>query len=275
MDKLALVLAVAAVALAGWTAFGAGHSAGTDVERLDSLDASVSELTASIASLEKRIGEIPSAAMVGNGGMTGDDAGLEGNVRPATMSDRVAELEKTVKDQNERLASMQDQVDKQPGAGRFISPRHSIFFRSVDDAAKQLELDPGQRAQMDRIIESTKRELEDLYNTPNDEGKTWAEMKKFNLKKLTSGDASDGIVAFTSNFAKIAKFKKTKIPGSNETFGEAETRIKNLAKENIGETLNQEQKEKWDNAHTDHLVGGGGSSMTFSSVVMEREAEDK
>ena len=65
----------------------------------------------------------------------------------------------------------------------------------------------------------------------------------------------------------INKFKKSRIPGSSETFGEAEKRIKDDAFHEMRRFLKPEQAKKWDKAHKDHLLGpGGGASFVSMSV---------
>ena len=185
MDRLALVLAVVALAVGGSLMFG------SDEADLSELEAAVGENTATLVRIAEKVDALSARGPVGDPLTAGPrpvaaegdvvEAGLSG-APPTTMPQRMKELESLVRKQNERLAAIQDKMDKS-NSGWFGRDLANRFIHNMDQAEKVLDLDSSQRAQLDRIVESTRSELEDLYNTPNDEGVVWKEAGKINFKK--------------------------------------------------------------------------------------------
>lgn len=266
MAKLGLVLSVISLGLAAW------------------LVKENSDLSAQVASLEHAVGETRTVAREAPGGVAerpidtpeappaaepaaGEPApgraspSLAARVVPAgTSEERIARLEselaaakKSVADLGERFRSGGPQI-------AFDETMGGKFLHSLDAASKALNLDERQKAGMERTLEDAKRELADLHEVKNDDGTSWNEAMKVKFE----GSAESGLIAFAGNMAKLEKFKKTRIPGSRETFGEADQRIRKQAKEGMRSYLNPDQAKKWDNAHTDAMLGGGGDAMTFA-----------
>lgn len=272
MDKLAMILAVVALGLGAYAAFG--QSTPGDA----TYDSSVSDLEARLATLEAENAEYRKLLGVG-APMTAEGAPagtLEGRSHQGVPG-RVAELEAKLASYDKRFESMEASAAKQPGSsGRWSNNMPAFatkgFLASAGQAEKQLGLDSSQRAQLDRVIESTQRELEDLYATPNDAGETLKDLMQ--PPEIKADDIENGAIRILGNFGKIRKFKQGKIPGSNETYAEAEKRIIGGGKRDARGLLTEDQAKKWDSSHSDHLFrpkGAMGSgavvSMGFETVI--------
>lgn len=278
MDKLALILAVVGIGLGAYAAFGQSDSTGT------TYDSSVSDLESRLATLEAENAEYRKLLGVGAPmSAEGAPAGkLEGRSHLGVPG-RVAELEAKLATYDKRFESMEASAAKQPSSsGRWSNNMPAFtskgFLASAAQAEKRLGLDSGQRAQLDRVIESTQRDLEDLYATPNDDGETLKALMQ--PPELKADDIENGAIRILGNFGKIRKFKQGKVPGSNETYAEAEKRIINSGKRDARGLLSEDQAKKWDNSHSDHLFrpkGAMGSgavvSMGFETVI--ESTEDK
>ncbi|MDJ0976018.1 MAG: hypothetical protein QNJ98_16285 [Planctomycetota bacterium] len=281
MDKLAVILAIVAVALGGYAAFGK-----TEEGSSGSYDTSVSDLADRIATLEAENEEYKKLLGVGGpmavDAEAGADAAEPGTNAAAALKGRshlavpkrVADLEARLADYDQRFADMEakkaEEKKDEPWkrASRFFGKNK--FLANLDQAEKALDLDSSQRAQLDRIIDTTKAELERLYDTPNDEGKTLKELMKPATINL-SGDADSNIVSLMGNLGKVRKFKQSKVPGTNETYAEAEKRIRDAGKRDARGLLNEDQQKKWDDSHTSALFSPPGamtgSVVTFSEAV--------
>lgn len=279
MDKLAVVLAAVAVGLGGYAAFGPSSAApGTPY------DTSVSDLAERVAALEAENAEY--RKLLGVDGSMAVDAPEDG--APAESASgtlkgrshlavpkRVADLEARVADYEKRFAEMEaksaDAANNAPWERARAFGGKSRYLANLDQAAKALELDANQRAQLDRIIDTTKGDLERLYETPNDDGKTLKDLMKPTTIDL-GGDAEKSVVSLMGNFGKIRQFKQAKVPGSNETYAEAEKRIREAGKRDARGLLNEDQQKTWDDSHTDPLFSPPGamtgSVVAFSSVTV-------
>jgi len=277
MGKLGLLLALGALGLAGWVAYG-------QCER----DQQILQLTEGNQDLQDAMGDLETkldAALRGEradptmlaatGGMnplSGEDGApslaTQGAPRrsAATTSERIAALEEAVAE------AKRESKATGMSPGRMFS-RDKLYF-NLDSAAKSLELDERQKGDLQDAIDRGKSELADLYKIENDEGLTWAEVRKPKMAKV---GADNGFSIAMPDFAKIQKFKKSRIPGSSETFGQAEQRIKDGAFANMRRTLTPKQATKWDKAHKDPLLNssGGMATVSFSSIQIGGEEEDK
>ncbi|MDA1195040.1 MAG: hypothetical protein O2894_07620 [Planctomycetota bacterium] len=262
MGKLSLVLALAALGLAGWTA-----------AQLCAKDDQLATLERANLDLRDRLHDVelshdlgadaPAGAMSAVSGQPAAEGattpGLSG--RPATTGDRLRALESQLEAQNKLLAEFKEERAARStaeGARHRFSPGN--FYGNADMAAKAMELNERQQADMKDVLDRAQRELDDLYAIENDEGVTWKDVRKPKLLE------SSGISIALPDMGKIQKFKQGRIPGSGETFGEAETRIRKDAFGRIRNTLTPAQTEKWDKAHKDSMLGGGGgfaSSVAF------------
>ena len=136
------------------------------------------------------------------------------------------------------------------------------FYATPEDAAKDLELDPAQRSDLDRIVADARRELEDLRRLPDEDGKSYEQIQKEMVEGMRDG-------AMRFDLGKVIAWNGKTIPGRNETFGAADRRIRENAKARLRETLRPEQQSKLDKATIDPMLGRGGGPgmvMSFSTV---------
>ena len=178
-------------------------------------------------------------------------------------------LARAVQDLEKRVAAHQSRVDdlekkQETAATQFARPMR--FFRTVDQASSALDLSPGQKADLGRVVEDTTRDLDALYDTPNDDGRTFREVSK--PKPLTTGkgdgDVGPAITLLMSNFAEIQKFKDSKVPGTSETYGQAEQRIRARGTNDARDLLTADQQKTWDRSHPDLLFGTPSMGNVFS-----------
>jgi hypothetical protein len=279
VQKVALVLSVAALAASGWLLWNAS-SAATEVERLrHDLDA-LAAMEARVAALEgvpsgsppaprpvAGLGAPPEPSSASGEGSTtpGTDAGTIGaGSRPATVPHRVADLEK-------RLAALEDRTAKEaapPGirpARRMTGPGGGRFYVDVEDAKQDLELTPQQAGDFDRVLEDAHRQVQDLHRVPDDEGKTWEQVQRETFSTTDGG-------AFRLDLSKLEAFRRKTVPGRSETYGQAEQRIRDEAKRRMRDTLTTAQQEKFDKASVDPLLGGGAAGTTFVSFGVVTES---
>ena len=70
----------------------------------------------------------------------------------------------------------------------------------------------------------------------------------------------EGFSIAMPDMKKIRAFKDSRIPGSSETFGEAESRIRKDAFARARRLLGPKQAETWDKAHKGGLLNDGAST---------------
>ncbi|MDF1700226.1 MAG: hypothetical protein P1V36_03620 [Planctomycetota bacterium] len=273
MTKLGVILALAALALGG---YGLMQLCEKD-EQIEGLQASNQELKDRLTTLETHVtaalgtpadptlrsAEAPVIPL--GHASDGTPVGLKG--RPTTATDRIASLERRLAAQDETLAKLKADGAKARGGGRQqFNPGN--FYGSLDMAAKAMELKDDQKAEMKDLMDRATRELDDLYAIENDEGVTWKEIRK---PKMVEGN---GFSIAMPDMAKIAKFKKGRIPGSSETFGEAEQRIRKDAFGRMRNVLTPAQTKKWDKAHKDGLLRGRGGGMVSAVSFVGLGSDD-
>lgn len=273
MTKFGVILALAALALGG---FGLMQLCEKD-EQIGGLQAANQDLKDRLTTLETRVtaalgtpadpGLRSAESVTIPLGHTSDGTpvGLKG--RPATTTDRLASLERRLAAQDEELAKLKAEgATPRGGSQQLFSPGN--FYGSLDMAAKAMELKDNQKTEMKDLMDRAKRDLDDLYAIENDEGVTWKAISK---PKMVEGN---GFSIAMPDMAKIAKFKKGRIPGSSETFGEAEKRIRKDAFGRMRNVLTPAQTKKWDKAHKDGLLRGGGSSVVGAVSFVGLNADD-
>lgn len=269
MDKLAAVIAIAALGVAGYALMQAGDK---DAQ-IEALQTANQELKDRMVTLEAEAGTLGGApaTLREAGGTTvlghasdGTPVGLKG--RPASPIDRLAALEKRVAEQDEALAKMESEKGTEAAAlgtaGKALRGwSRDNFYGNLDMAAKSLELNDSQKTDMQDVLDRANRELEDLYAIENDEGVTWKEVRK---PKMVEGS---GFSFAMPDMKKIAAFKKSRIPGSSETFGEAQQRIRKDAFARMRNVLTPDQAKKWDKAHKHGLLDGGRGVVSSVAFV--------
>ena len=282
MSKLVPVLLVVLIAGVGWQVLETARL-GDDVRRLDE-DAAI--LQAAVSGLERRLwekgGEAPAPALRSETaphplrGARDEGGGDEGarllprGADPAVIAQAVRELQARVAEQESRVQGVEARVEAGGDAVRelrFVPP-----IRTVDEAATRLDLSAAQRADVERIVDYAQRDLEDLRNLPNAEGKTWKDVEA--MKTTTS---EGGLTMVMTNLAEVMKYRDSRIPGSSETYGEAEQRIRRRASTDIREILTPEQQKTWDDTPTDPLFGnssGAGAMISFGVVTPSLPDED-
>jgi hypothetical protein len=183
-------------------------------------------------------------------------------------------LEATVATQRETITALEEASKAEQGALRSArGAMNDRFYFNLDSAAKSLALSERQKADMKDLIDAGKRELADLYAIPSDDGVTWAELRK-PIQATVGGDGG-GLTFAMPDFQKIEKLKKSRIPGSSETFGQAEQRIKDRSFSEMRNLLTPEQTKKWDDAHKDNLLGSGGAGVASIAFVGGISTDDE
>jgi hypothetical protein len=147
-----------------------------------------------------------------------------------------------------------------------LGARIPTVYGSTDDAAKDLELTDAQRADFDRAAADARRELEELRKTPDADGNTWEAAQKEAFK------AENGVFRF--DMSKIESFREKTIPGRSESFGAADRRIRETAKRRMRDTLTPEQREKYDKAMVDPMLGGGGGGFSLTTATLDVVSDD-
>jgi chromosome segregation ATPase len=173
----------------------------------------------------------------------------------ADAEERIARLERELAETRQRLDEARSPVSL-TRAHPFLDSSKSHLL-DVDAAEKALSLSPRQRAEVEAAVEDTRRALKALRSTPNDEGLTWEEAEAKMLK--VSGESSDSGAVFSFDHRPLERLRHSRVPGRNETYAEAEQRIRQEGKSRARGALDARQAEIWDGAQTDWLfrVGGG------------------
>ena len=271
MDKLALIISLVALAAGGYAFLGDG-GASTDTataapsSELAALREEVQALREQIQTLtpgEVLSGRAAPAGTVADGPQLTGHAGATGE---APLHGR-AEGAPTLASLQAEIASLRERVEAAPDAPmqRMVQRAVGNRFFNVEQAAAALELDEMQRRDMDQTVQDTREELQRLYAMENDEGLTYDEARK----GRTMGSEDQGFRISMPDFHKMKAWRESRIPGSSETFAEAEQRIISQANDDIGRRLTPEQNEKWEKANRDHLYGShgvpGGVTMVTTS----------
>ncbi|MHC5010516.1 MAG: hypothetical protein ACYTG6_06120, partial [Planctomycetota bacterium] len=191
---------------------------------------------------------------------------------PVVLARAVRDLRERMADQEQTIESLREQVASQPTAPRQVHYRQPNVIHDVDSAVRELDLDGGQQAELERIVDYTKRRIEDLRLIPNAEGKTWVDVSR-NRRRVAAGEAGD-FALLVSNFAEINEFRNSTVPGTDETYGEAERRIRNEGKADVRRMLTPEQEKTWDDAHTDGLFGSQQAGIVSFAIATEAESEE-
>lgn len=281
MSKLAFVVALLALGVGGFAVYGqqgvrddlAAVSEGQQTldGRLLAIERALTELQRAPAAGELLVGTAPASAPV----PAGPDAGpaLSGAARPparpVSVEQRLAQLESALAAAGQpgtKTSGAQTLEFGDDAAPMTFSFGGRGFLGSVDQASKTLSLDASQRAGLERTVEDVKRELAGLHERPNDEGVTMKQLQAGWKPEDSFGE--DGMAGLHEHMAKVARFRASKVPGSSETYAQAERRIRKDGKGRARSYLNADQAKTWDKSHTDGLFGGG-DHMGASVMVMD------
>jgi hypothetical protein len=278
MARIALVLSLVAVATGGYALWALGDLP----RRLDAIESGQAQVRADLARATERLDGARREAdppplragepVDGTRGVAGESDGvtLAGRT-PRTLAERLQALEEQITAQQADVERLGQRVAEGERARPQVLRNAEELFMNLDQAAASLGLDPRQKADMVDLLDVAKRDLEDLYKTPNEDGLTWEEARKTNMQKVgTEG----GIQIAFPDFAKIRKLMASKVPGTNETFEAAERRIKDGAFGEVRRLLAPKQQEQWDRAHKDGLLGGSATSGAFIALTTGSEVSD-
>jgi hypothetical protein len=271
MARIALVIAVLALGLGGWALLDR-ECLRCELARVDDaqqgLEARLVEAERALASLREGapdanpLLEAPAVAsgLEGAGGATGAPASQGPRLAaapraPAGVEERLAQLEKELAATREARAASKAAAT---GAGSAFVLSAPTFLGSLDQAEKQLKLDAAQKAGLERVIDEVERELDALSTRRNDEGKTLKELQ--DAFRPEAGIGEDGVARFHEQMAALARFRNSKVPGTNETYAEAERRIRQEGKSRARGYLSPEQAKTWDRSHVDPLFRGGSNA---------------
>jgi hypothetical protein len=286
MGKLALLLSVLALGGAGWAVYAlesrphaeCGDGRDAVVARLAAIERSLAELKARPAPAVPL--EAPATPSVATGGGTPTLGPLltPPQRRAATVEERLAAIEKGLAESRE-AGTRATLADGEEAQLHPVGQAMPGFWTDVESAAKAMKLESVQASRLEGIVESTRRELDALYDRPNEEGLKWKDVNE--ELKLDATEPGELMSKIGEHMKKVSKFRNGKIPGSNETYGEAERRIRKEGKDRGRSLLDADQAKVWDRSHPDALFGGqlGGDSLGavtfFSSPTFETVLPEK
>ena len=264
MDKLAAVIAIAALGVAGYALTQAGAK-DTQIEALQTANQELKDRMVTLEAEAGTLGGAPAALREAGGNTVlghasdGTPVGLKG--RPASPIDRLAALEKRVAEQDEALAKMESEKSTEAAAlgtaGKALRGwSRDNFYGNLDMAAKSLELNDSQKTDMQDVLDRANRELEDLYAIENDEGVTWKEVRK---PKMVEGN---GFSIAVPDFHKIsASSRRAASPAAARPSVRPRQRIRKDAFATYAQACSRpSRRSKWDKAHKDAMLGSGGGS---------------
>jgi len=273
VPKLALFLSVAALGLAGFAAWTSRESP-CEIRALRSELDLVAGLETRVAALEAARAKAPATAppelartdalapapgVARSGGADAGTVEKVGLARVASdLESRIAALEEKSKTDAHEGANVpafrMGRMPRLPGGGK--------LYGSTEDASEDLSLTDQQKGDFERILADARREMEELQKIPNDEGKTYEQVKNDLVAGLANGSMKFDV-------SKLMAFRGSTIPGRGETYGQAENRIKAAAKSRMRDTLTRDQQSKFDKAQIDPMLGGGFGTTIVTSVTAD------
>jgi hypothetical protein len=283
MQRLPLFLSVAALGLSGWVVWSASalrcevRGLRSDLEAQTALEARVAAVERDAAARAAQpappaaIAPASDAPTLSGTGATGASRGVAPAPAYEELAKRVDALEKVAEKAGANPlgalgTALRQGLTTGGGPGGNVSFKMPSFYGSVEDAAKDLQLNDGQKSDFERAIADAKRDLDDLHRIPNDEGRTWEDVRK-DVFKMDGG-------SFRFDMSKMESFKAKNVPGRSETYGSAERRIKDQAKSRMRDSLTRDQQAKFDGAQVDPLLGGGGPSFMSATIVTAADDAD-
>lgn len=284
MDRLALVLAVLALGAAAYVHVDSQATPvrTLDPEGLEGLRAQVASLTEEVRALREAAARAPLAgtppaardATPAGPGLVGrgdPSTGTAVAVAERTLAERIAALETWREETVEDFGATREVggLDFGPDGSIFRSRDARLVLTDADAAQRRLDLSAGQRADLDRILDETKHEMDRLLDTPNEDGTTLRSLQEgMNLAPGSPGVLDPSRIL--GQVGRLMAFKQGVVPGTDETYAAAEERLRSTAKRRIRDSLGEQQQRTWDRSHTDPLIPragtGGMVSVGFSSV---------
>ncbi|MCC7139543.1 MAG: hypothetical protein IT460_14060 [Planctomycetes bacterium] len=189
--------------------------------------------------------DVASGAPGAGPGATGAAPALAGGARPPSP----AELERRLAALEARAAETGSVPSSStPVAVDGLSAFPGRWIGSVDDAVRQLDLSPAQRADFERALADAQRDVDALRKLPDDTGATWEAIEKDVVRMENGALHFDG--------SRLSAFREKVIPGRNESFGGAMRRIRDDASRRLRDTLSPAQREVFEKSQTGALLPG-------------------
>lgn len=207
---------------------------------------------------ESAYGIEPAKAAPGtNGGpMTAADGKRsEGTARERALEARLDKLEKDLK---ERSKSKWNAPLRLSGKQWARSPKH---------LASLLKLNKTQEAQVENAIENGKRRIEEILKIPDESGTSPYERRKELNKRIQEAAKTGKWGEITKVAMEHSNFREQKIPGRNTTYGDEIKRVQKETRDEISNSLTAEQQKTFQNTNTDHMLGGGGTTIAYSTSL--------
>jgi len=274
VQKLTFVLVLAALGVAGWQTWEASNlreDLATQSEEMLALRTDLDRVTRDLAARDGRPVPPPmrrAEAATPAAPVPDEPTLAPAGASPEVLARQLRDLQDEVAGMREDTARLEEKVGSQP-AVRFKRPK---FISNVEQARKELDLDGRQEADIQRIVDDTKRDLDDVWSIPNADGKTWNDISKTTIQ---GGDTGGGITIVMPNFAEQAKFRNSLIPGRNETYGQADERIRGRGVADVRNVLRPDQRKTFDEAQTQSLFGPTHAGPTFAiSAISTALSED-
>ncbi len=244
--------------------------------RVDALTARVNEAIRRLEALERQPAPL-SPREASAPAATAPGPGLAPASSPSAATARVPDkgtaAPPTIEDLAARVSAIEEarKNDEKAGTVRFArGPGAGPFLTSTDSAQKELDLTDGQKAEWDRIVGDARRDMDALRKTPDDEGKTWEQVQKEMSAEVMASALGGGGTGVRFDLGKLVAYREKTIPGRSETYGQAETRIREDAKKRMKDTLTTDQVPKFEKAIVDPMLGGGfgpATAISFGTVL--------
>jgi Spy/CpxP family protein refolding chaperone len=185
--------------------------------------------------------------------------------RMEELEQRLARLEQGRSAEASLFGGIRTEGAPVKSVARSFMPRR--FYRDVDSLARDLKLTETQQDRVRDAVDRGRRRIEDILKIPDEEGKSpherRQEARKKMMEKISGGEKpnpSDVLVWLPS----LTGHHDKKIPGTNTTYGEEIGRVKKETREEITSNLTPEQKEDFEDAHIDSMLGGGGGMTSVA-----------
>jgi len=189
-----------------------------------------------------------------------------------TLEERLARLERKVR---------KEAVARSPAKARpyrLYGGRRRMYARSMDDLARTLHLTSTQRVRVQSAVERGRERIEAVLKIPDETGKSPYERRQEQRKKLDEAVRAGKAGTIFSFAGNLLAEKTKKIPGRNESYGQAIDRIKKETREEIGGALSTDQEKSFQDTNIDPLIGAQGSTGAVSFVFTDiggKSAEKK